>query len=117
MSRKRTKGLLPGVLEVLQSLKSSSLPFHGVFFSFGLHWCSSEDPGPLIHSEMQRASCVRETHVHHATCACRNKCAKEHAVDAWQQVCFIVGRGSCVLASVPVIDHRPIVLLPSRYER
>src|SRR5271163_835038 len=45
------------------------------------------DPGPLIDSEMQRTSNVRQTHAHQATRACRNECAKEHTGDPQQWVC------------------------------
>src|SRR5580658_7190486 len=45
------------------------------------------DPRPLIDSEMQRTSNVRQTHAHQATRACCNECAKEHASYPQQRVC------------------------------
>src|SRR5260370_9107258 len=41
-------------------------------------------PRPLIDSEMQRTSNVRQPHAHQATRACRNECAAAHAGDPQQ---------------------------------
>src|ERR1700720_4744462 len=45
------------------------------------------DPRPLIDSEMQPASNVRQPNAHQATRACRNECTKEHTGDPQQRVC------------------------------
>src|SRR6266702_7107429 len=62
-----TTWLLLEVLAVLRRLKSYSVPFHGVCFSFDLHWCCSDLPilGWYFghegnHHKARRAACSQE---------------------------------------------------------